>query len=360
LSPGAAIRLGAGAIVASRLATALRTRAPVVVGDDVATGGPADISVIIPARNEAERIGPLLGALAGASRVVEIIVVDDESSDDTVEVVRRAGADVMSVTRPPDWAGKTWALQQGLEHAAGDWVVAFDADTRPDPRLPAALVDRCSADGIDLLTVAARFEMPTGATEVLHPAMLTTLVYRFGVPGSSVPLPHGRRLANGQCLVARRTWLLEQGGLESVAGSTVEDVALARHFASRGWKVGFLDASELLATRMYESAGATWSGWGRSLALPGVEPRYRQLLDLFVLFVTLPLPLLRLVSGRADRLDGALLAARLGVLVGTRRVYRAAGPLYWLSPLADIAAFAALAASVFRRTQTWKGRRYEL
>ena len=97
--------------------------------------------------DEAERIAPLLDAIVGASGVAEVIVVDDQSSDATAEIARLAGASVVSGAPLPDgWAGKAWALQQGIEAATSDWVVTLDADARPDPQLPTALVARAVGD----------------------------------------------------------------------------------------------------------------------------------------------------------------------------------------------------------------------
>ena len=172
---------------------------------------------------------------------------------------------------PDGWAGKAWALQQGIEAAGGEWVVTLDADTNPDPRLPQALASRAMAEQLDLLTVGGRFDCPTPGSRWLHPAMLTTLVYRFGPPG--VATAPDRAMANGQCMAVPRQSFLERGGMQTVRGEVVEDIALARRMAHDGARVGFLDAGEMLEVRMFESLGDTWRGWGRSLALPGVEPR---------------------------------------------------------------------------------------
>ena len=82
--------------------------------------------------------------------------------------------------------------------------------------------------------------------------MLTTLVYRFGPPGGVQPDPN-RMLANGQCMAVHRKRFLDAGGMGVVRGDVVEDIALARHHARAGWRVGFLDAGELLTVRMFES-----------------------------------------------------------------------------------------------------------
>jgi dolichol-phosphate mannosyltransferase len=317
------------------------------------------ITVVIPARDEAGRIGPLLAAIVGAPGVAEVIVVDDQSSDGTAALAERAGATVLSGSPLPEgWAGKAWALHQGITAATSDWVVTLDADARPDPRLPQALVARAVADRLDLLTVGGRFECPTPGSRWLHAAMLTTLVYRFGPPGATATRPD-RTMANGQCMAMPRAAFVAAGGLTSVRAQVVEDLALARSMATAEHRVAFLDASELLSVRMFESLGDTWRGWGRSLALPGIEPRRRQVVDLAVVVLAQALPIPRLIMRRGDVIDLGLAAIRMGTLVGTRRAYDRIDLAYWSSPLADPVAAAAIAGGVVRRgRQTWRGRDY--
>ncbi len=347
-------RIGATGVALSRLVKAARTAAPVRP-----TMTPRQsITVVIPARDEAARIGPVLAAMVGAPGVHEVIVVDDQSTDRTAAVARAAGATVVvGAPLPTGWAGKAWALQQGIAAASGEWVVTLDADTRPDLRLPTALVGRAVGDRLDLLTVGGRFDCPTAGSRWLHPAMLTTLVYRFGPPG--ITTAPGRAMANGQCMAMPRSGFLARGGFSPVRGEVVEDIALARHMATEGAHVAFLDASEMLEVRMFESVGDTWRGWGRSLALPGVERVGRQLFDLAVVLLAQALPLPRLLLRRCDLLDLALLAARCGTLAGTRSAYSRVDAAYWLSPLADVPAAVAIARGVMRRgKQVWRGRVY--
>lgn len=348
------IRLAAAGVALTRLAKIATAAQPVTV----AAGPTPSVSIVIPARDEVDRIGPLLETIVGAPGVAEVIVVDDQSTDGTAELAERLGARVIQGAElPPGWAGKAWALQQGIDAATGEWLVTLDADTRPDPQLPTALVHRAIDDQLDLLTVGGRFDCPTPGSRWLHPAMLTTLVYRFGPPG--VPTRRGRAMANGQCMTFPRQAFLDAGGMSEVSGEVVEDIALARRRAASGASVGFLDASDFLTVRMFESFDDTWSGWGRSLALPGVEPLGRQLLDLTVVLLTQALPLPRLLLRRGDILDAFLLINRLGTLAGTRRAYAVAGAPYWASPLADLPATFAIAKGIARRgTQTWRGRTY--
>lgn len=350
------VRGAAVAVVARRLARAARPAGPIVPLAAEQLAVVPSISVVIPARNEEHRLGPCLEGLGGAPGVSEIIVVDDHSTDDTVAVATAGGARVVTAAAlPAGWAGKAWAVQQGLEAATGDWVVTLDADTRPETALPAAAVARAAAEGADLLTVAGSFICPTAGLAALHPAMLTTLVMRFGPPGAS--RDPGRLLANGQCMVVPRVAFLADGGLAPVAHHMVEDVALARERAGRGRRVVFLDAADLLAVQMYDDAGDAWRGWGRSLALPGVEAPSRQWLDVATVAAVQGVPMLRLLTGRADAVDFVALLLRLGTLAGTAGAYRRRRWTYWSSPLADPVAVAALLKGIMRPDQPWRGRR---
>jgi dolichol-phosphate mannosyltransferase len=348
-------RAAAGAAAARQIGKGARRLPPVAPGDGAPQG---DVSVIIPARDEEHRLGPCLAGLAG-SGAREVLVVDDGSTDRTADVARAGGATVVPAGALPDgWAGKCWALQRGLEAATGDWVVCLDADTRPGPGFLAAAVAEARRGRWDLLSLGARFDAETTGERWLHPAMLATLVYRFGPPGTATPPSPERTMANGQCLIARRGALLAHDGLAPVAGSLVEDVALARHLAGLGWRVGFLDGTRVLEVDMHDSGADAWRSWGRSLPLPGVEPPERAAAGLAVVWLAQALPLARLLTRRADPLDLALLALRLGVLAATTGAYRHRGLPYWLSPLADLPVAARLTAATLRPERTWRGRTY--
>jgi len=344
-------------LAVSRLAKAARRRPPLVI--ERATVSTATISVVIPARNEAGRLRPLLEALRGDPTVTEVLVVDDESSDDTPELAAGLGATVVTGgPLPAGWVGKPWALDQGVRAARGEWVVTMDADVEPAPGLPGALVERAKRDGLDLPSVAGRFACPTPALRWLHPALLTTLVYRFGPAGAVGASRPSRVVANGQCTAFRRQALLDAGGYREIATHLTDDIALARHLAARGWRTTLLDGTSALRVRMHDDAVDAWRHWGRSLPMPDVTAPGPQLLDLATLLVAQALPLPRLLVGRGDALDVALLAVRLGTLAGTRRAYEQVGLPYWLSPLADPAAVGRIVWGAVRPGRTWRGRSY--
>lgn len=320
---------------------------------------PGAVSVVIPARDEEHRIGPALAALAVDPQVDEVIVVDDCSSDRTAELAAAAGARVVvGAPLPEGWVGKSWALHQGLQAARGTWLVTLDADVEPGLGLVGAMVGAAEDHGFDHLSAGGRFVCDTAGQRWLHPAMLATLVVRFGPPGrASAPAPE-RVVANGQCTVARRAAMVDAGGYRAIAGHLTDDVALARHLAASGWRVGFLDGTRLFDVRMHASMSEVWRHWGRSLPMPDVTSGRWKAADLAVIWLALALPLPRLLARRGDRLDVVLVGMRLALLAATSSAYRHRGPAYWCSPLADLPAAIRLTwASAFPGT-TWRGRRY--
>ena len=357
------LQLVAGCWAMLRIIRAARLTAPLDGETDHDAPVPT-ISVIIPARNEANRIRACLEAIVGAPGIYEVVVVDDESSDETAAVASRLGATVLSGKPIPNgWVGKAWALHQGVQAATGEWVVTLDADAVAHPQLAQAVVQRAQRDGLRFVSVGARFDCPSKGAQWLHPAMLTTLVYRYGPSGYKGKVKSDSQLANGQCMAFLRRDAIDNDVLTRVRGETIEDVALVRLVASMGWSVAMLDGSKLLTVRMFESFTDTWNGWGRSLSLASVDNARRVFGHSIVLMLAQVAPLWMLVLGLSTPVSIALLLIRIGTLFGMRRAYLQHSLWYWLSPLADalalIALFRGLIRQVFGRKATWRGRTYQ-
>ena len=316
--------------------------------------------MVIPARDEAERIGPCLEGVVPDPDVAEVlVVVDDGTTDATAEIAERAGARVVHAPPLPDgWVGKPWVLQHGLEQATGDLVVTLDADTRPRPGLARALAR--VLEEADYVTAGARFECRTAGEQFLHPSLLATIVYRYGPLGSLGEHPSpARAIANGQCVAVRREQLLEAGGFAIAREHMNDDIALVRALAAAGWRIRAEDGTDLISVRMHTSAAEVWREWGRSIAMQDTTPRAWLAADLAVVWLAMALPVLRLLARRPTPLDAALLAVRFALLTRLDSAYRTRTAAYALSPLADPASAVCLTLAVVRPRRTWRGRSYD-
>jgi len=338
------------------------------------------VTVVVTSLDEVHRIGPCLDGLRQQGpAMLEALIVDSRSTDGTWDLIQAAATlDPRIVPMhddplPPEWVGKVWALEHGLRHARGEWVLGIDADTTPQPGLVAAAVDAAEAMGYDAVSFAPRFNEMTVAEQWLQPAMLVTLVYRFGAAGEKAPAPD-RVMANGQCFLARRSTLLANGGYSSARRSWCDDVTLARHMARNGARVGFLDGAKIIGVRAYSGIGQMWREWGRSIDLKDGTTPFTQFLDVcFVLltqFVPLPALLLAFLVGIPDRtpgtlgaafvwLNAALVAIRILLTFGLAGSYAERHWTFWLSFTADPVAAVRIVLSSLKRPRQWRTRQYE-
>jgi dolichol-phosphate mannosyltransferase len=365
-----ALVLGAlGAAVVIRMAFGVRATRIVPVAGAPPAGA---ISVIVPVLDEAGRIGTCMhGLLASGAEVGEILVVDGGSRDDTIAYVRRLAAGdarvrVIDAAPVPDgWNGKAWGLDVGLHAARGNasWIATIDADVRPTGGLFAAMVAHAEVRNVAALSVATRQLVAGPLTAIVHPAMLTTLIYRFGLPGREATRV-AQVQANGQCFLAKRELLLAHGAFDVVRTSRCEDVTLARALVAAGVPVGFYEAGNLVSVQMHADWLDAWRNWPRSLTLRDRYARYGGWFGIaeVALVQALPLPLAAALA-LAHAMNTAtftvaaiLTCVRIGVLAGAARAYVVRPWTYWLSPLADVPVACALIAAALRRRHVWRGR----
>ncbi|HEY9884372.1 MAG TPA: glycosyltransferase family 2 protein [Thermosynechococcaceae cyanobacterium] len=342
------------------------------------------VSVVVPTLNEAERLTPCLAGLSRQSyEVREILVVDSYSTDCTPELVKTAQETdprfrlLNDDPLPSDWVGRPWALHHGFLSSAeqSDWVLGIDADTQPQPGLVASLLETAQREGYDLISLAPQFLLKYPGELLLHPALLLTLVYRFGPAGETGNRPD-RVMANGQCFFCRRSQLAQVGGYTVARRSFCDDVTLARAIAAQGAKVAFLDGANLLKVRMYEGAAETWREWGRSLDLKDAASPGQVWGDWLLLLAVqgLPIPIVLLllsdvISGgsapvvlAAFSLNLLLVLIRVGLTFAISpscdRTHASSAWLFWLSPLADPIAVLRLFLSSVQTPIQWRGRSY--
>jgi chlorobactene glucosyltransferase len=339
------------------------------------------VSVVVPARNEAHNIARCVASILSSDYpYLELIVVNDDSTDDTAAVARDAAKSdsrfqlVENPLRPDDWFGKQWACATGARVAAGAILQFTDADTVHSRDLIPRSVNAMIRTGADLFTVAGRQELGGFWERIIQPQVFTMLSMRYGGTESVNESPRViDKIANGQCIFVRRDAYDALGGHAVVRTSVAEDLMLAQRFFAAGRKVVVILGIEQLATRMYASLPEIIRGWRKNVFAGGLDavPFGRVGRVLFPLFLPLPplmgfLPPLLLLLGLLSPAAPALIVwaaiSSALMLLWWIVVYTTIGesPLYaLLYPLGALMLFYIIVTAVLRgRRVTWKGRTY--
>lgn len=341
------------------------------LSDEPAGAGPL-VSVIVPARNESGTIDRVLTSLRGTTYApVEILVVDDRSTDDTAALVERHAARdervrlVRGEALPGGWYGKPWACVQGARLARGEVLLFTDADTVHEPALIGHAVGGLQRSGADLLTVLTRQELVSFWERVVMPQILTLLLVRYRPARLNRAKRRRDVIANGQFIMVRRDAYEAIGTHEQVRDAVAEDLAIAQRFVERGRKLRAYWAEDLISTRMYTGLPSMMEGWSKNIylgargTLPD-EPVLRALVPLLLaagpLFWLLPFGAFAMGAAWAAVAIGLSVAFWTIVVVGLQLP-----PMYGLTyPLGAAVVLGMVARSTARggRRVVWRGREY--
>jgi glycosyltransferase involved in cell wall biosynthesis len=332
------------------------------------------VSAIIPARNEEASIARAVESVAAQPEIEEVIVVDDESTDRTLEVLAELAARIPKLRvlqagpLPPGWTGKNHALATGAAAAQGDWLLFTDADTFHLPGSTARALNDATDHNAVLVSYSPEQEMDTFWERALIPVVYCQLAENFSYVRVNDP-KSPVAAANGQFLLILRDVYCVIGGFESIAGELLDDVALAQRVKQAGYVIYFTAPIGVVRTRMYRSLRAMWQGWTKNLYLL-MGGRAERLLRDFVVVRALPFIVVALLLGyltwkgrSALALAGvALCAAALHGRYAVR-LYRNLLPLslikYYVPGMCMYSA--ALVASWWKTTHgavIWKDRTY--
>jgi chlorobactene glucosyltransferase len=369
----------------SRVATvySAKGRGPVLSREshfDVADQGL--VSVIVPAKDEEANIGAALETLLAQDYPnIEIIVVDDRSTDGTAEAVRRVAARdgrvrlVEVKELAAGWFGKPHAMHTGAREARGEWLLFVDADCRQAPHSVRVGVGFCAAEGGEMLSLWPVLEMHGFWENAVQPVAGSVLVGWFR-PGWVNDPKRQAAFANGQYILIRRSAYEAVGGYEAVRTKIVEDIALAREVKGRGHRLLNAVGQDIFTTRMYDSLRAMWKGWTRIFygAFGGVG-RMVGVLFLTFLFTLAPFAVLAAAAAAvaagaqgwwAWTVFGVAAGTVLAIFVTMRRLFIAGRGNPWyltLYPVAVVLVMAfeagALARALGFGAVTWRGTTYK-
>ena len=338
------------------------------------------VSIIVPARNEQDNLPILLDSLL-LTRYdpIEILVVNDRSTDGTAAVVR-GYADrhprvrlVEGEELPTGWFGKPWACVQGYREARGDLLLFTDADTRHAPELLGRAVGALRSERRDLVTVIGRMICGSFWERVIMPVIGALLAIRFHPTVVNRARTASETIANGQFILVTRESYEAVGTHAAVRHEVAEDLAMAQLYFRAGRPQLFAFALKLMGTRMYTSLAGLVEGWSKNVYVGGKrsfpdEPIRRALLPLMFSFGALfwllpPVVLLLALGGMAPGwLEPAAWATGLSAMFWVLfNVGFGVNPLYGLSyPLGVVMTGWIFARSTRRgeRQIEWRGRTY--
>jgi hopene-associated glycosyltransferase HpnB len=216
--------------------------------DDPEPPSLSDVTVLIPARNEAALIERTLSVLAAQGADLQVIVIDDQSMDGTAARARSALAAGLQILEgaplPCGWTGKLWALEQGLRNTHTELILMLDADIEIGPRMIGTLKRKLLDEQLDLVSIMAQLRMETFWEKLLAPSFIYffKLLYPFSV-GNNPRAPLG--IAAGGCILVRLTALKRIGAFFSIRSEIIDDCCLA--------------------SRIKKSGGRTWIGLSHSV-----------------------------------------------------------------------------------------------
>jgi hypothetical protein len=324
------------------------------------------VSVLVPARDEATRIGPCLQAILASTSLpeLEVIVLDDNSADGTGEIARNlAETDprlrVVSGNEPPrGWLGKPYACAQLADRATGDVLVFVDADVIVAPDGLARTVLAMRDSRLDLVCPYPKQQAVGVAERLVQPLLqwswLTLLPLRLAETSARPSLA----AANGQLLCCDAVGYRRAGGHAAVRDSVLDDIALLRAVKRSGGRGVVVDGTDIATTRMYEGWPALRDGYAKSLWSAGGNPTgsAAQCAVLAAIYLLPPAAALRgSRSGFAGYLAGVAGRGITGRRTGARVWPDAAAHPLSIALLIELTAL-----SWWRRrrgTASWKGRR---
>lgn len=317
-----------------------------------------DVTVLIPARNEAAVIDTTLRALAAQGKGLKIVVIDDQSRDDTRRVALESEARNVTVLTgaplPSGWTGKLWALEQGRSHADRPLTLLVDADIALAPGTVAALRRKMNASGVQFISLMAAPPLSGFWERLLLPAYIYffKLLYPFRLANADAVRVSA---AAGGCVLLETRVLEEIGGFAALRGELIDDCALARRVKRAGHRT-WIGLTHSVRMQRRQRLADIWNMVARTAY---TQLRYSLLwlslcTALLALAFAVPLTGLMLAPAAAKGAAAAAGAAMAACYLPTLRYY---GLSRWWAAALPIIGVLYLAMTWTSALRYWRGRR---
>lgn len=319
----------------------------------------SDVTVLIPARDEAGCIARTLTAVARQGEVARIILIDDQSADGTADRARALNLPRLEVLEgqspPADWSGKLWALHQGFSDVRTSCVLLLDADIELDDGILPTLHEKLTRENRDLVSLMASLPMQTFWEKLLIPPFIYffKMLYPFALANSPSRLVAA---AAGGCILIRTAALHRIGGFAALRGALIDDCTLARRVKDSGGATWLGLSRGARAIRPYGDLAGIWNMVARTAF---TQLRYSAVLLALctgLLIVTFLVPVIGLWadSRLATALAAAACAAMFITYLPVVSYYRRG---WWWLPTLPLAATLYLAMTWTSALRYWRGER---
>lgn len=316
------------------------------------------LSIIIPARDEMLNLRIVLPSLLHIDYPgkLEILVVDDHSSDDTSKIAKSYGVQILRLMDviPPGWKGKPYTCHQGALMAKGEWLLFTDADTVHTKGGIAKAVCYAQTTNLDGLSLFLEQQAPNRINSLVLDAAFAGLFAGWSTTSS---------MLNGQFILIRREVYFDSGGFASVRNEALEDVAFGNLLTKLGYRIQVMKGDDIAGVQMYANHKQMFNGLSRlgagTLHWQGI---WAGLTALYVTALVSPLPtLFGVLFGRLNWYWFPITwsMASLSLLPWSRR--SGAGKQAILAPFGAfvvlITAFFGIVSRITGKGVLWKGRK---
>jgi len=340
------------------------------VMDSTSASSDADLSgitVIIPARNEAEVIGRTLSSLKTQGHDLAIIVVDDRSTDETAAAAEAIGGQNSRILSgealPPGWSGKLWALEQGFRHVDTPLTLLIDAEIEVQLGIVVELRQKLKEGALHFVSLMAQPRMVSFWERLLMPAFVYffKMLYPFRLSNSGFS---GVAAAAGGCIMLETRLIKEIGGFEAIRNELIDDCALAKRVKSLGYRTWIGLTHSVHSLRRYDNLAGIWNMVARTAFF---QLHYSMLFlvgttAIMLIVFWLPVAGLFFAPVSAKIISACALAGLVLSYIPTLRFYGRSRAWGLTMPLIAILYLAMTWSSAFRfwvgAGPSWKGRFY--
>ncbi len=325
----------------------------------------SDITVLIPARNEADNITETLSALKKQGNNLNVILVDDQSTDNTSGLAKSVGLENLTIVYGKElsegWSGKLWALEQGRQQVKTPYIILLDADIVLKDNLISIVLEKAKNEQLQMLSLMAFLKMQSFWEKLLMPAFIFffKLLYPFHL--SNKPNSWIAAAAGGFIFIEAKV-LEELGGFECIKNALIDDCSLAKQVKSKKRKTWTGMTHSAISIRSYDTLSSIWQMVARTAYTQLFYSPLLLLVCTLLMLAAFCLPAAALFQEQTFFTGLIILAIQVACYLPTLRYY-SMNPAYavclpTIGVLYLVMTWSSAYRYYFAKGANWKGRHY--